>query len=91
MSNKPQTHHIITTVCSSADCAEGTGYNRLTKACDTCPIGQIRTPNISDYCYFCPTGQTTAFAGSKTCLIFQGEIWKLALHIELPLDVTKSV
>ncbi|XP_071107671.1 uncharacterized protein [Haliotis cracherodii] len=54
-----------------ADCAEGTGYNRLTKACDSCPIGQIRKPNISDYCYFCPTGQTTAFAGSKTCLDFQ--------------------
>ncbi|XP_067673802.1 uncharacterized protein [Haliotis asinina] len=52
------------------DCPEGKGYNRLTRVCTDCPIGETRNPNISDYCYFCPAGQTTAFAGSPTCVAF---------------------
>ncbi|XP_071107672.1 uncharacterized protein [Haliotis cracherodii] len=54
------------------DCPEGWEYNLRTKSCDPCPIGQIREPSVSDFCYFCPSGQTTATTGSNTCLDFPG-------------------
>ncbi|XP_046553547.1 LOW QUALITY PROTEIN: uncharacterized protein LOC124262974 [Haliotis rubra] len=65
---------IVTTATSKDqcidDCQEGKEYNQLKRVCVDCPIGEIRNPSMSDYCLFCPAGQTTAFAGSTTCVAF---------------------